>query len=42
MTPMNTDIRRVCFVVVSVISDENEARLLKDVRGMLSSFEVTE
>lgn len=31
-----------CFVVVSVISDENEARLLKDVKGMLSTFEVAE
>jgi hypothetical protein len=31
-----------CFVVVSVISDKNEARLLKDVKGMLSTFEVAE
>ena len=29
-----------CFIIVSVISDENESRLLKAVREMIASFEV--
>lgn len=31
-----------CFVIVSVISAENEPRLLKEVKGMIGSFEVPE
>lgn len=31
-----------CFVIVSVISDENESKLLPDVKGMISSFQVIE
>jgi hypothetical protein len=29
-----------CFLIVSVISDENEQRLLQDVKAMISTFEV--
>jgi hypothetical protein len=31
-----------CFLIVSVISDENEQRLLQDVKTMISTFEVSD
>ena len=31
-----------CFIIVSVISDENEPQLLPDVKAMIASFEVSD